>query len=327
MGKIPCEVCGSHQHQFLFEGWDRVFGIPGRFKIVQCKECGLIFVNPQPDPEKLKQYYPKDYYISNPSHYREYSWLRRKVLETYWGYQSPSKTREDLRLLKKMILLPFRVKYRHAIPFVEGGRLLDIGCGNGTELYKLKLMGWEAYGVEMDLEASERARSKGISVCTGDLFKANYPAHFFDVVRMSFVLEHLPNPREALFEISRILMPKGRIHISIQNARSLNYWLFRKWWFSLDVPRHLFSFTPKTIEKLLFPLGLRVQALWFESGERSFLASIQYLVNERYGRGAACQGAQPIAESRFLKLLFRPFCWAVDRLGFGDLMHLEIVKR
>ena len=74
-------------------------------------------------------------------------------------------------------------------------------------------------------------------------------------------------------------MPTGRIHISIQNARSLNYWLCRKWWFSLDVPRHLFSFTPKTIEKLLFPFGLKVKVLWFESGERSCLASIQYFVD------------------------------------------------
>jgi SAM-dependent methyltransferase len=323
---IPCEVCGSPQHQFLFEGKDRIFGIPGRFKVVQCERCRLIFINPQPDLEKLKEYYPKDYYSCNPSHYREYSWLRRKVLETYWGYQGPSNSREAFHLFRQMILLPFRIRYRHAIPFVEGGRLLDIGCGNGTELYKLKRMGWKSYGVEIDDEASERARSKGISVFTGDLFGANYPDHFFHVVRMSFVLEHLPNPKEVLIEIKRILMPKGRIYISVQNARSLNYWLFRKWWFSLDGPRHLFSFTPKTIEKLLLPLGLRVKALWFESGERSFLRSLQYLINERYGRGAFCQGAQPIAESRFLKLFFRPLCWATDRLRFGDLMHLEVVK-
>ena len=326
MTYIACEVCGSHQHHFLFEGWDRVFGIPGKFKIVQCKECGLIFINPQPEPETLKEFYPKDYYISNPSHYREYSWLRRKVLETYWGYQGPSNSREDLHLFKKMILLPFRIRYRHAIPFVEGGRLLDIGCGNGTELYKLKGMGWEAYGVEMDIEASERARSKGLSVFTGDLFEANYPDHCFHVVRMSFVLEHLPNPKEVLLEIKRILMPKGRIYISVQNARSLNYWLFRKWWFSLDVPRHLFSFTPKTIQKLLSILDLKINTLWFDSAQRNFLVSLQYWINDRYGRGAVFQALRPVADSRFLKLLFRPFCWMVDRLGFGDLMYLEVIK-
>lgn len=233
---------------------------------------------------------------------------------------------KDHTSLKKMILLPFRIRYWHSIPFVEGGRLLDIGCRNGTELYKLRLMGWEVYGVEIDVEASERARSKGISVFTGDLFDANYPDHFFHVVRMSFVLEHLPNPKEVLQEVKRILMPKGRIYISVQNAKSLNYWLFRKWWFSLGVPRHLFSFTPKTIKKLLSILGLRVNTLWFDSGERNFLVSLQYWINDRYDRGAVFQAPRPVAESRFLKFLLRPIFWAVDRLRLGDLMYLEVIK-
>jgi SAM-dependent methyltransferase len=323
---IPCEVCGSNQHRFLFEGWDRLFGTPGKFKIVQCKECHLIFVNPQPDPEALKKYYPKDYYVPNFSHYREYSWLRRKVLETYWGYGSQSDSQRNMHLFKKMVLLPFRIRYRHCIPFVEGGRVLDIGCGNGTELYKLKLMGWEAYGVEIEPEASELARSKGLSVFTGDLHKAHYPDHFFHVVRMSFVLEHLPNPKEVLLEIKRILMPEGRIYISVQNARSLNYWVFHRWWFSLDVPRHLFSFTPKTIQKLLFTLDLKINALWFDSGQRNFLVSLQYWINDRYGRGSAFQAPRPIADSRFLKLLLRPVFWMVDRLRLGDLMYLEVIK-
>jgi SAM-dependent methyltransferase len=229
-------------------------------------------------------------------------------------------------LLKKMVLFPFRVRYRHSIPFVKGGKLLDIGCANGTALYRLKLMGWEVYGVEIDGEASERARSKGLSVFTGDLLEANYPDHFFHVVRMDMVFEHLPNPKEVLFEINRILMPKGRIYISVPNARSLNYLLFRKWWFSLEVPRHLFSYTPKTIQMLLSPLGLKIKTLWFDSGTKPFLMSLQYWVNERHGRGAMYQTPQPIADSRFLKLLFRPLCWVIDRTRFGDLMYLEVIK-
>ncbi len=256
---IPCEVCGSNKHRFLFEGWDRVFGVPGKFNVVQCEECGLIFINPQPESEDLKAYYPKEYYASNPSHYREYSWLRRKVLEAYFGYEPPFRPSRDRHFFEKWFLFPFRVKYRHSIPFVREGKVLDIGCGNGTELYKLKAMGWETHGVEMDDQASERARSKGIPVYTGDLFRANYPDQFFHVVRMSFVLEHLPNPRETLREIRRILMPEGRIYISVQNARSLHYWLFGPRWFSLDVPRHLFTFTPATIERLFSSLDLRAE--------------------------------------------------------------------
>ncbi|OGP92890.1 MAG: hypothetical protein A2156_10035 [Deltaproteobacteria bacterium RBG_16_48_10] len=323
---IPCEVCGSDQHQFLFEGWDRVFGIPGKFRLVRCKDCGLTFINPQPDSETLKAFYPDVYYASNPSHYRDYSRLRREVLEAYFGYESPPQGSPGLRLLKRIFLLPFRIRYQHSIPFIKGGKMLDIGCGNGTELYKLKRMGWEAYGVEMDEQASERARSKGISVFTGDLFEAGYPDQFFHVVRMSFVLEHLPHPRETLQEIQRVLVPQGRVYISIQNARSLHYWLFGPRWFSLDVPRHLFTFTPKTIQRLFSSLDLELKSVWFDSGTRSFLASLQYIINDRYQRRAGYTASQSVVKNRFLRGLSFPICWSADRLGWGDLMHLEVVK-
>ena len=324
MKTIPCEVCGSDQSRFLFEGWDRVFGIRGKFNVVQCKGCGLLFINPQPDPETLKAYYPDVYYASNPSHYREYSWLRRKVLEAYFGYRSSPHSPQALLLCKKVFLFPFRVRYGHAVRFVEGGKILDIGCGNGTELYKLKAMGWEAHGVEMDAQASERARAKGMRVYTGDLFGAAFPDHFFHVVRMSFVLEHLPNPRETLQEIRRILLPGGRIDISIQNAGSLHYRLFGPRWFSLDVPRHLFSFSPKTIRRLLSSMDLELKSIWFDSGTRSFLASLQYIINDRYQRGAGYTASQAMVKSRLLRALSYPICWAADRMGWGDLMHLEV---
>jgi SAM-dependent methyltransferase len=323
---IPCEVCGSNQHRFLFEGWDRVFGIPGKFHLVQCKKCDLIFINPQPYADTLKAFYPNVYYESNPSHYREYSWLRRKVLEAYFGYEPLASRSLDFGLLKKILLFPFKLRYLHSIPFVEGGRVLDIGCGNGTELYKLKAMGWDAYGVEMEDQASDRARSRGISVYTGDLLGAAYPDQFFHVVRMSFVLEHLPKPRETLQEIRRILVSKGRIYISIQNARSLHYRLFGQRWFSLDVPRHLFTFTPETIKRLLSSLDLEPKTIWFESGTRSFLASLQYIVNDRYQRGAGYTASQSVVKSRFLRALSTPICWVADQMGWGDLMYLEVVK-
>jgi SAM-dependent methyltransferase len=326
MKHIPCEVCGSNCHRFLFEGWDRVFGVPGRFNVVQCGVCGLIFINPQPGPEMLKPFYPDVYYASNPSHYREYSWLRRNVLETYLGYGSPAKKSQPIDALKRIWLYPLKMRYRHLIPFVEGGKILDIGCGNGTELFKLKAMGWEAYGVEMDGQASDRARGHGIKVHTGDLFGANYPDRFFHVVRMSFVLEHLPNPRETLKEVRRILADRGRVYISIQNAGSLHYRLFGQRWFSLDVPRHLFSFSPETINRLLSSLDLELKSIWFESGTRSFLASLQHILNDRYQRGPGYSASQAVVKSRILRTISYPICWTADRLGWGDLMNLEVVK-
>jgi hypothetical protein len=161
MKTIPCEVCGSTQHQFLFEGRDRIFGTPGVFQVVKCRACEAIFINPQPERETLKAYYPKSYHKTHESRYLEYSWLRKKILEEYFGYGTPSETCKGLGLLEKAVFLPLKIRYRKSIPFVEKGRLLDIGCGNGTELFRLKAMGWETYGVEIDEEAVKSARSRG----------------------------------------------------------------------------------------------------------------------------------------------------------------------
>jgi SAM-dependent methyltransferase len=144
---------------------------------------------------------------------------------------------------------------------------------------------------------------------------------------MSFVLEHLPQPRETLKEIRRILVPGGRLYISIQNARSLHYRLFGARWFSLDVPRHLFTFSPSTIQRLLSSLQLEMRAVWYDSGTRSFLASLQYVVNDRFRRGAGYTASQSVVKSRMLRGFAFPVCWLADRLGWGDLMHLEAVKR
>ena len=164
MKNIACEVCGSDQYKFLFKGWDRIFGIPGEFNLVQCEECGLLFINPQPGEEVLKKHYPKAYYTPRTSQYQEYSWLRKRALEEYFGYGERSHSSKVISLFRKMVLWPLKVRCRNSIPFIPNGCLLDIGCGNGTELYKLKKMGWETYGVEMDEEASKRARSEGISL-------------------------------------------------------------------------------------------------------------------------------------------------------------------
>jgi SAM-dependent methyltransferase len=188
------------------------------------------------------------------------------------------------------------------------------------------MMGWEAYGVEWDEGASKRATTQGMSIFTGDVFEAKFPDQYFDVVRMSFVLEHLLNPRETLVEIKRILKPQGRLYLSVQNTRSLNYWLFRERWFSLDIPRHLFSFSVGNLRKLLLSLGLKIEAIRFDSGTRTFLASLQYLLNDRQPRKALIQGDQTIYQSHLLRYLARPFCWVVDRVRLGDLMHLEITK-
>ena len=73
---------------------------------------------------------------------------------------------------------------------------------------------------------------------------AHFENSFFDVIRLSHVIEHLPNPKATFREIHRILKPDGIIYLTVPNTRSLVFWLFRENWYALDAPRHVISYSP-----------------------------------------------------------------------------------
>ena len=59
----------------------------------------------------------------------------------------------------------------------KGGRLLDVGCGNGLFLEKMRNLGWEVVGVETDEKAVEVARKRfGLDIYHGTLEQVNFPA-------------------------------------------------------------------------------------------------------------------------------------------------------
>ena len=58
----PCVICGSRDKRFLFLGKDRLHALPGSFRIMRCRKCGCIMVDPQPGLKELGKYYPSEYH-------------------------------------------------------------------------------------------------------------------------------------------------------------------------------------------------------------------------------------------------------------------------
>lgn len=90
------------------------------------------------------------------------------------------------------------------------------------------------------------------------LEKARFPDQYFDVVTLWQVLEHARRPALLFREVRRILKRDGIVYLALPNFASLEFMLFRTKWFNLDVPRHLYHYTPKTIERLAERNGLKV---------------------------------------------------------------------
>lgn len=299
--------------------------IPGTFRVVQCQQCGLIFINPQPDAKEIARYYPDDYFHYHPFHVdaqRPNAW-ERLVLTYHYGYPRDGGIRW-IDFLTRGFASVLKYHYYGLVPYIPDGKILDVGCGSGEMLFKLRALGWDTYGVEISQSASQYAREIGLKVYTGNVEEIEFPDHYFDVIRLHAVFEHLPDPLVTLLELKRILKPSGRILMVLQNINSFNYRLFRDKWFHLDVPRHLFSFSPKTLSLICSNVGLTIKKISTFSGTIGLLMSLQYVIDERGINGKLISGKRLIPRRRWLRRIVGPFMFLVDRLGYGDLMEVEI---
>jgi SAM-dependent methyltransferase len=235
----------------LFSTRDYITGDP--FIVGFCHNCKLYATAPVPAEDELTHYYPSSYYGSGRRFNRIVEWL----LNNLYAYRA----RQIERIRKP-------------------GKVLDIGCGRGLLLSKLRERGWQPRGTELSEEAAAYARERlGLPVTTEALQDCMFPAEEFDLVILWHVLEHVPSPRAMLKEVSRILKPGGVLLVAVPNFGSWEARRSGRAWFHLDVPRHLTHFTPATLQGALEGAGLSLLTTNFFSTEYDFYSFVQSAQN------------------------------------------------
>jgi len=140
-------------------------------------------------------------------------------------------------------------------------------------------LGWKVTGVDLSERALEIARSNGITdLHAGMLGDARFPDAMFDVVNLTHVLEHLPNPAETFVEIHRILKEGGEVIIAVPNFDGLGNRMFgaRS---NYDVPRHFYQFNSKSICILLEHNGFDVETIYCNDIFRGFGHSLFFALH------------------------------------------------
>jgi 2-polyprenyl-3-methyl-5-hydroxy-6-metoxy-1,4-benzoquinol methylase len=271
-----CYLCGDPGVLLYDHLQDRLFGVPGSWNFKRCPnpDCNLVWLDPMPTLEDIGKAY-ETYYThtsADPKPCGRFRNLLRSAarfiasgyLDGRYGYASARHPGQ-----KAMGLLLFLLPQRRlsadrqvlGLKARKGGRLLDIGCGNGALLARLQNLGWQVEGIDVDAAAVAQARLKGVSVRCGILEDQHYPENHFDVINLNHVIEHLHDPLSILRECHRILNPRGVLSIVTPNINSLGHKKFHKWWRGLEPPRHLYVFCPSSLQTMVCRAGFILKTL------------------------------------------------------------------
>ena len=218
---VTCPLCGLDNIELFLQD--------GHFRLVRCKRCGLVYINPRPPRKKLHR---KNNTSVNAN----------EEMMDHIGYISFSHLHE----LKARKFLGMIKKHKNR------GKLLDVGCAAGFFLNSAKHEGFEPFGVETSENlASFAKREFKLNIFCGTLREAGFPDESFEIVTMLDVLSHLSKPVDDLNEIFRILQKDGLLLIETGNKGDLNAKIITRFGDTMGSPNHLYHFGEHSLMKLL----------------------------------------------------------------------------
>jgi SAM-dependent methyltransferase len=234
-----CIICGNVRFAPLFTASDRLYHTTTTlFAVVRCAGCGLIRLNPPPEPGELHRYYPDNYWFAPDSSAasRMEEAYRRLVLRDHVRFAAQAIAHSRAR-----------------------GPLLDAGCGGGLFLGMMRQRGVRVLGLDYSREAAAIAwrRQQAPAVCA-TLDAAPCRAGSIGALTMFHVLEHLYDPAAYLSAARELLELDGRLIVQVPNAACWQFRLLGRRWNGVDVPRHIFDFRSRDMEKLLQGCGFEV---------------------------------------------------------------------
>ncbi len=262
---LLCPICEAGEVTVLYpEARDYITKDP--FQVLACKKCSTSWTHPVPG--NLEPYYPRSY-----------------------------------RRYNAIIIAILKLLYRRRVArwnrlFAKPGAALELGCGDGFMLNALRSLGWDVCGTERTEEMARFAREHfGLPVFVEGSQQIPH-GKAFDLVIMFQVLEHLADPLPQLKRACSLLSEGGRLIIGVPNFASWQASYGGDGWFHLDVPRHLFHWSPDALREAASRCGLRVESISFASIEHDPYGWVQTILNRQFGNG-----------NRLTRLLMRAERW------------------
>lgn len=242
---VNCPICYKNSETLAF--------IKQGFQFWKCKDCQLIYVNPQLSSLRIKDYY-------------------RESFDTWMDVIESEENRKwQLPYFKKNLELAIEVGFPE-------GAILDVGCSSGLFLEVCKENNYtNVLGIELEKKARELALQKGLEVLDCELNAENLGENKFSLITLFGVLEHLPHPKLFLESAMKVLKPGGLILCVVPNLHSLTNMVLKEHARTFTGRNHLQYFSPPSLRKLLSSTGYEVPHIsTVLEGYEALLNRLQY---------------------------------------------------
>ncbi len=198
MNDPRCLICGSTRARTRYQ--------ITRFRVLACLDCEQIYLDPLPSPDEIRALFESLYSTGDGS---------VAELKDYYGYCYDDVPEN-----------PLVQQYETWLSKIEAirkpGRVLDIGCGTGLFLSVARRRGWEPFGVDESIEATDHARNHfGLDPWVGEFESFAAEDQKFDLVTGWDVIEHSRDPVALLDAARRCLAPGGMVSLSTPNQKSI----------------------------------------------------------------------------------------------------------
>lgn len=245
--QVMCDVCGA-------EGASPVFRRPDDMQVVECEQCGLMYVNPRPATGAIESWYCSDYFSGEAA----------KAGRGYSGYFNEDGRKDLLIAARRKVALVSR-----HFGF-QGARVLEIGCATGEACSAVAEKGAQVVGCDISSDAIRVARRRypTLQFQTGPIERLPFATASFDAVLAFELIEHVASPSVFIGEVYRVLRPGGLLALTTPNVECGRRMGWHQWTGFLTSFEHLYFFNSQSLERMLSRSGIAVVAVYSQGEGR-----------------------------------------------------------
>lgn len=220
--RVACGVCAAPLDRVFLTAPAPDADGARRYTLFKCAGCGNTQLFPLPAAAESQDLYFKEYYGAAANSAQ--GLLKNLLMGVFMGQRVRAVTR--------------------GLP--KGAAVLDYGCGNGDFVFAMRRAGYDCRGYDPN------------SPSDSEFINKDHGGRAYDLITLWHVFEHFNEPAAELLKIAALLKPGGKIFLAVPNFASLDARAGGEKWFHLDLPRHVFHYSPAGLDYLVRKTGLRV---------------------------------------------------------------------